>query len=139
MQRRTHLGFGRQYVEYAWNYGAWVVGLEGRQGELRVVRVSTSLSAQRTASGVGPGSGIPALLKSYPNAACVDRWRLDPYPGRWIVVATPGGRMTAFEIISFGGTYERSKPDRVAAVLIQARWLSRSEYDSECSDAWRMR
>lgn len=139
VQRTIERPFGARYVELAWNYGAWVVGLEGRSGALRVVRVSTSLSRERTRSGVGAGSPVRAVVKSFPGASCIERWRLDPYPGRWIVVSKDGKPATAFEVISFGGTYEASKPDRVVAVLVQQQWLSRSSSDSECADGWQSR
>ena len=87
------------YTEYAWDFGAWTVGLQNG----RVVQISTTSRAQKTTTGVGMRTKIERVLGAFPGGVCtssrgfgsatppdprfrvrllprVDRQRLDPVP-----------------------------------------------------------
>jgi hypothetical protein len=54
------------YTEWAWRFGAWTVGFRGG----RVVQVATTIRAQHTPTGVGPGTTAARLVKVYPGGRC---------------------------------------------------------------------
>jgi hypothetical protein len=61
---RKKLGFGNEYVEYTWGVNPnWRVGVIGRPGEQVVIMVATTLSKERTRSGVGVGSTYTAVQR----------------------------------------------------------------------------
>jgi hypothetical protein len=70
VNRNVRLGFGRRYVEYAWDYGWWLVGFEQRRGRLRAVRIEARAGTERTANGIGWGTRLREVLRRYPNARC---------------------------------------------------------------------
>ena len=120
VNRRVRLGFGRRYVEYSWDYGWWSVGLQGRAGDLRVVRIGTSSSRERTPAGIGPGSHVRDVVRRYPGAQCR---RNHPRGGQWIVLRHGGGRLTAFAV-AVGpvtiGPPDVERRDRVLEVIVKA-------------------
>jgi hypothetical protein len=55
------------YVELAWDYSAWTVGVQ--QG--RVVQIGTTLRSQGTAAGIGPWRTTwPRVVRAYPGGQC---------------------------------------------------------------------
>ena len=69
VNKREDLAQGRRYVEYLWNFGEWRVGFAGGSS-LHVVVVATAARIQRTANGVGVGTGLVALRRKLPVSAC---------------------------------------------------------------------
>jgi hypothetical protein len=129
--------FGGEYLELQWRYATWTVGLRSTGGPLRVVRISTTVNAQRTRDGVGSGSKPSAVLKAFPRATCVFRELGNPWPGTWLVAAHPNGNMTAFSIYG-RRDYGDVRPNRfVIEVVVQERWYARSPFDSDCGANWR--
>lgn len=57
---------GDGYLELGWDLGSWTVGFE----KSRVVLVSTTLRAQRTAAGAGPGAAWLRVVRAYPGGRC---------------------------------------------------------------------
>jgi hypothetical protein len=99
LNRHADLGLGRTYVEYAWEYGWWLVGFERQRGRLRAVRIETQARGERTANGIRWGSRLRHVLRRFPNARC--RMHLVS-SGRWIgggvYVRDAQGRFTFFLI-----------------------------------------
>jgi hypothetical protein len=113
VNRRVNRGFGRVYVEYAWDYGFWIVGFHSERGRSRVVRISTMSRAARTSEGVGIGSRVSEVVRRYPSARCRDMFPL----GRWITVQGPGGRQTIFVVRSERKAAPHPQP--VSEVIVQ--------------------
>jgi hypothetical protein len=59
-----------RYRELAWNFSTWTVGFLRRGFVWRVVQVETTLSPQRTTSGIGVSSPFKRVVKSYPHVFC---------------------------------------------------------------------
>jgi hypothetical protein len=64
----THLlnAHSGAYTEWAWDFASWTVGFEGGH----VVQISTTLRAQHTSKGVGPGTPASSLVKAFPGGRC---------------------------------------------------------------------
>ncbi len=137
VSRREERGFGLGYVEYQWGYASWRVGFSGRAGERRAVRIGTTIRSQRTTEGVGVGSTTKDLARHYGRrVSCVDRERLRPDPGSWIVLRGPGSGMTAFWLTKANGNgYEPHVPPMVGEVIVQQAWATGGT--SPCSSDWR--
>ena len=135
--RRESRGFGIRYAEYQWAYGTWRVGLRGRRGAERVVRIGTTLSRQRTPAGIGAGSNTGDVARRYGDrVSCVSRTFGRPDSGTWLVLRRPGTRMTAFALIKAGGGgyAPRARPI-VAEVLVQHAWVTGGT--QPCFGDWR--
>jgi hypothetical protein len=134
--RREEIAFGGEYVELQWAEGVWTVGFRTRAGTLRVVRVATAKTTQRTRQRLGIGSRPRHLVAVYPRATCVTRGG-GPWPGTWVVVTHAGGRMTAFALDQRWRWFPRRPPTyKVIEVLVQERWFSRP-YEIACPANWR--
>ncbi len=55
---------GQPYVEFEYQFGAWMVGFYGRKGNRRVVLVLTGLKRHRTPEGLGVGSSGTQVRRS---------------------------------------------------------------------------
>jgi hypothetical protein len=126
VNRRQDRSFGNRYIEYLWGYGDWRVGLFGRPGRERVVRVATGLRRERTREGVGVGSGVRQLARAYRRTAqCIWRSYDVPDAGTWIVLRGPSSRMTAFWLYAPRQDYgEPRQRAFVAEVMIQHAWIT---------------
>jgi hypothetical protein len=113
VNRRATMGFGRQYVEYLWNYGTWIVGFQRSGSRYRVVRISTTLRRHRAPGNVGVGSRVADIVRRYPSATCRDLFPL----GRWITVRGPDGRRTTF--VTKSDRKASSHPRAVSEVIVQ--------------------
>jgi hypothetical protein len=114
VNRRVRTGFGREYVEYLWNYGSWIVGFERVGGRHRVVRISTTGRRHRAPGGVGVGSRVADVVRRYPSATCRDLFPL----GRRITVRGPRGRRMVF--VTRSDRQPTSHPQPVSEVLVEA-------------------
>jgi hypothetical protein len=133
--RRQEIAFGGEYVELQWAQGAWTVGFRTQAGTLRVVRVATQRTTQRTRQRLGIGSLPRQIVRVFPRATCVTRELDKPFPGTWIVVTHASGRMTAFAIDNVW--HSRQPPThRVNEVLVQERWFNRPQ-EHDCPPEWR--
>ncbi len=56
---------GHGYIEYGWNFSSLWVGFVNKRGILHAALIGTGLRAQRTANGVGVGTGLSTLQKRY--------------------------------------------------------------------------
>jgi hypothetical protein len=63
---RRRVGFGRLFVEWQFDRGAWRVRLLGRRGSLRVTSVATMVRRERTRQGFGVGTQERALRACAP-------------------------------------------------------------------------
>jgi len=138
VNKRHELGFGRTYVEHDWDYARWTVGYEGRRGQLRVVRVATNQSTQRTPQGVGVGSQPRDIVRAYPAARCALRYlnRRWDLLGRYVTVTAPNGRLTSFLVAT--PWYGRDRTHRVVEVMVAQRPRLRGEKDAPCPAGWRL-
>jgi hypothetical protein len=137
VSRHEERGFGIRYVEYQWASASWRVGFLGRVGEQRAVRIGTTVRSQRTPEGIGVGSTTKDLARRYgPRVSCVDRDRLRPQPGSWIVLRGPGSSMTAFWLTKANGNgYEPHVRPMVGEVIVQQAWATGGT--SPCSSDWQ--
>jgi hypothetical protein len=81
----------QSFLELGWNFGSWTVAFE----KGRVVLVSTTLRAQRTSVGAGPGAPWLKVVHAYPGGRCTFRfvnyfWRPE------YLVPHRGGTQTLF-------------------------------------------
>ncbi|MGH3102739.1 MAG: hypothetical protein ACRDN6_01400 [Gaiellaceae bacterium] len=121
-------GFGVRYLELVWDRGPedyFSVGLLGSPRRLRVVIVSTTRPAERTASGIGPGTALRRLLRTVPGLRCRDVF---PAGGGVLVqreyVLTGGrGRETVF-VPGKWRFYWRDTTKQVAYVMVRDRGAS---------------
>ncbi|MBA3332203.1 MAG: hypothetical protein H0T39_15260 [Actinobacteria bacterium] len=95
VNRRERYGFGSQYVEYAWSSAGWTVGLVGRPGSLRVVKVATTLRRERTRGGLGVGSPLAALERTR-GARCGAAFNRGSYVGHWCLLGKNGVPQVGF-------------------------------------------
>ena len=146
--KRERRGFGSQYLEVGWDLAAWTVGLQGRAGRLRVVKVATTLPSQR-ARKVGPGSTIRQVMQSFPSARCVDKQLPHTAPNtitrptvlaRWLVLRAPTGRETVFVVrYRFDAMNGAAipPPGHVVEVAVQERLPGGGVTSSACPAGWR--
>ena len=113
VNRRVKMGFGRQYVEYLWDYGVWVVGFRRTGDRYRAVRISTTVRRHRAPGNVGVGSRVADVVRRYPSATCRDLFPL----GRWIAVRGPNGRRTIF--VTRSDRQATSHPQPVSEVIVE--------------------
>jgi hypothetical protein len=135
VNRRRDYGFGSRYIEYDWGYARWTVGFAGRGNALRVVKIGTTVRAERTPKRVGIGSLVRELLRAYPRAGCTSRWYSDPDPGTWVYIGREG-RITAFHV-RYNINYEPDRLGRVSEILVQRRWIVDS--GRSCGPEWKTR
>ena len=123
VNRRARLGFGRGYVEYAWDYGWWIVGFEQRRGRLRAVRIETHSRTERTATGIRWGSSVRDILRRYPNAQCRWHWSANGRAvGGGVYIRDRAGRFTFFligAVEAVEGTGFRAPKDGVVGFLVK--------------------
>ncbi len=139
--RRLDLGLRGRYVELGWEVegdrgpSTWTVGLRSstRGGRLRVVRVATTVPAERTREGLGVGSRPRDLVRAHPEARCVTRYG-PSLSGYWVVAEREGAGMTAFQILYSGA---RPASHDVLEVLLQKTWFSEGPRHAPCSFDWR--
>jgi hypothetical protein len=135
VNRRLKVGFRDDYLELDWDSSAWRVGIRGRPGAWRVVRIGTTTRSERTASGIGTGSTLPVVVRRYPSATCVHR-NYHPDIGTWVLLPKrPGAAMTALWLIRAKPGYAPRQPPIVGEVLVQERWISGATL--RCEPGWR--
>lgn len=86
---------GAVYLELAWNYTEWTVGLLAN----RVVLVGTTLRSHRTPTKIGAGSTATQVVRAYPLGRCVVAPALRP-PLAYIV-SHKGGTQTMFRFTTY--------------------------------------
>jgi hypothetical protein len=134
-----------RYRELAWNFSTWTVGFLRRGFDWRVVQVETTLSPQRTTSGIGVSSPFKRVVKNYPHVFCngiYSTWGPN-YTRRWetSLILVDRSAFTAFAVKP--STYGDGKSTwRVYAVIVQQAVpghtsLTPSSY--RCSPGWRER
>ena len=137
MNRRVRAGFGRTYVEYAWDHRFLTVGFFLREGRLRAARISTTSPRERTREGVGIGSRPRDVARRYANATC--RYKYPPGV-EWITVVHPNGRQTMFVVELDGiGPVRRRVMEVVVKESFPEYWFGPSRYDHACPRDWRTR
>jgi hypothetical protein len=139
VNERIALGFGNEYLEYDWGHGRWTVGLQGRPGALRVVKVATTLNRQRSRQGLGSGSRIRDILRVYPYATC-SSWAglgTNSSMGTWVTIHHPNGARTIFVVYHEG--VPNPPPGRVVEVRVQQPAAGLAERRDGCGPDWRRR
>lgn len=137
LNRRVRAGFGRTYVEYAWDYGALTVGFFARAGRLRAARISTTSPSERTREGLGRGSRPREIARRYPNATC--RYKYPPGV-EWVTVTHPSGRQTLFVVELDGiGPVRRRVFEVVVKEPFPEPGFEPSRWDHACPRDWRTR
>jgi hypothetical protein len=126
------------YTEFAWDFASWTVGFKGG----RAVQVSTSLRAQRTKKGIGPGTTWLQLMRAYPGGRCT--WNgvfaADGAPRAWwpeYIVGHRGGTQTLYV---FSGRISSSLPT-VASVVVRSAFRPLPQFGAtwpnRCGGDWR--
>lgn len=144
--RRDDFGTRGRYVELgwelpgrtAWDPVIWQIGFRStsRKGPLRVTRVATTARSQRTPQRLGVGSRARDIKKAYPDATCVERFYLLPHPYKWIVVYSPRGGMTAFQVVESDPSRSHRTPFYVTVVMVQGAWFSTGRGHQRCDAGW---
>ena len=137
VNRRLRVGFGRTYVEYAWDHRFLTVGFFVRGGQLRAARISTTSPRERTREGLGRGSRPRDIARRYRDATC--RYKYPPGV-EWITVVHPNGRQTMFVVELDGiGPVRRRVFEVVVKESFPEYWATPSPYDHACPRDWRTR
>ena len=132
VNRRVRTGFDRQYVEYLWGYGVWVVGFRRTGDRYRVIRISTTVRRHRAPGNVGVGSRVAQVVKRYPSATCRDLFPL----GRRIAVRGPNGRRTIF--VTRSDRQPTWHPQPVSEVIVEEPGpVYGVRLSFRCEAAWR--
>ncbi len=115
LNKRQKLGPRSEYVEYVWDYGSFRTGFVRRSGRTGVALVATTLSSQRTRSGIGVGTPLKRAQQRT-GARCFDvdyyakdQWYRDPSTEstQYCLIGSARGKRTVFII---GTKYHRSGP-----------------------------
>lgn len=124
---------GALYIEYEYRipdeFGApaYTLGIEGRRGKRRVVLIETMLARHRTPEGVGVGSTISNLLRTYGRRLrCGEREGRQA--GTFCNLDSGRARKTVFFIPSettIIGQAPDDSPPRVTTVIVQESALQR--------------
>ena len=137
LNRRVRVGFGRTYVEYAWNYGELTVGFFARAGRLHAARISTTSPRERTREGLGRGSRPRDIARRYPTATC--RYKYPPGV-EWVTVTHPNGRQTLFVVELDGiGPVRRRVIEVVVKDPFAEPGFGPSRFDHACPRDWQTR
>jgi hypothetical protein len=137
VNRQLRVGFGRTYVEYAWDYGELTVGFFSQRGRLRAARISTTSPRERTGTGLRLGSRPRDIARRYSNATC--RYKYPPGV-EWVTVEHPSGRQTLFVIELDGiGPVRRRVNEIVVKEPFPEYWSPPSRFDHACPRDWRTR
>jgi hypothetical protein len=134
---------GSEYLELGWNFSAWAVGFVRRGSTYHAVHVTTALRAQRTATGIGPGTFWLKLVKGYPGGVCT--FRQEPPYGLEYLVPHRGGTQTIFNLKpwpSRTGSYGvTQKTFWVVSVAVRTPYEPRLEfardYPYRCREGWQ--
>jgi hypothetical protein len=122
---------GAPYVELGWNFSEWSVGFVRRGSTYRAVHVTTEQRAQRTTTGIGPGTFWLKLVKAYPGGVCTFN-----FTGRSgaleYLVPHKGGTQTIFLLHAWpprSGSYGVSqKTYFVISVAVRTLYQARPEF-----------
>ena len=124
------------YLELGWNFGSWTVAFE----KGRVVLVSTTLAAQRTTAGAGPGAAWLKVVQAYPGGRCTFRfvnyfWRPE------YLVPHRGGTQTLFLFRDVFNTRENDVTGyRVLEVSVRTPYERLPEFAPDwrdhCASGW---
>ena len=119
----------RGYLELGWNFGSWTVGFKSG----RVVLVSTTLRAERTRAGAGPGALWLRVLHAYPGGRCTFRlanyfWRVE------YLVTHRGGTQTLFV---FRDVFNRAKGKLTGYSVLEVDVRTPYERLPEFAPGWR--
>ena len=73
---RERPGTANAYVEleYPAFFSTYSIGLRGRRGQRRVVRIAAMTSANKTKEGIGRGTTERMLVRTYPGTRCRSHW-----------------------------------------------------------------
>ena len=123
-----------------WGFASWTVVLIGG----RVVEVDTTVHAQRTKSGIGPGSAWLALARAYPHGIC--RLKYEPVgPTAELLVPHKGRTQTIFYVLGprrdpYQGQHSAAEW-HVGEVHVRTPWTPLPEFTAqgpiECNADWR--
>ena len=104
---RAKRPFGREWVEYSWNFTEWRIGFNVENGVQRVTSIRSTVRTERTREGIGPGVAGARVPQTY-RVSCFDAFLTDrpssqagyepPSVGFWCVIPLRGGARTAFVV-----------------------------------------
>jgi hypothetical protein len=124
------------YLELGWNFGNWTVAFQ----KGRVVLVSTTLHAQRTTAGAGPGAAWLKVVHTYPGGRCTFKfvnyfWRPE------YLVPHRGGTQTLFFFRDVFNTEKRELTGySVLEVTVRAPFERLPEFAPDwrdhCASGW---
>jgi len=117
------------YLELGWNFGSSTVGFKSS----RAVLVSTTVYAQRTAAGAGPGALWLRVVHAYPGGRCTFNyvnyfWRVE------YLVPHRGGTQTLF---AFREVYNRVKAKLTGYSVLEVSVRTPYERLPEFAPGWR--
>jgi len=114
---------GSAYRELGWNFSTWSVGFLRQGSTWRAVEVETTLSPQRTLSGVGVASPFKQVVSKYPQVFCGGIYSTfgpgyDRFGETALILVNKGPVYTAFAVkpvtpMDYNGAW------RVYAVIVQ--------------------
>ena len=146
--RRLDFGARGRYIELgwerpgrvAWEPAVWQVGFRSwrRGGTMRVVRIFTDATNERTPRRLGMGSRPRQIVRAYPHAKCFSRANGMPYEWDWVVVEERDGGMTAFNLDTFVGADYGGDENlhKVVGVMVQHDWFSKGPGHRPCPAGW---
>jgi hypothetical protein len=121
---------GTPYVELGWNFSEWSVGFVRRGSTYRAVHVTTAQHAQRTTTGVGPGTFWLKLVKAYTGGVCT--FAFGSTGGLEYLVPHKGGTQTIFLLHAWpprSGYYGiTQKTYFVISVAVRTPYQARPEF-----------
>jgi hypothetical protein len=117
------------YLELGWNFASWTVGFK----KSHVVLVSTTLRAQRTPAGAGPGALWLRVVRAYPGGRCTFKfvnyfWRVE------YLVPHRGGTQTLFV---FRDVFDRAKGKLTGYSVLEVSVRTPYERLPEFTPGWR--
>lgn len=104
---RTELSHHRGYVDYGWNFSSFEVGFINTKGVLHAALIATTLTDQRTKTGIGVGTHVATLRRLLPVTChyLYGEGELHPYrdPANqsftYCVLRSPTGASTVFPLL----------------------------------------
>jgi hypothetical protein len=123
--RQLRAGQPEEYREYEFpnEYPVYDIGVQGRPGKRRVVRISTQVAGNRTAAGIEVSSPGAKLRRAYPNLDC---FRPPPRGGTptYCVLGRRDRRNTVFVLL-----YETfyPHPERVVRIIVREPFVKLCE------------
>jgi hypothetical protein len=125
------------HLSVGWGFGEWTVDFVGDH----VVQVATTLAAQRTRNGIGPGTTWRQLVRAYPGGRCGATY-LGLSIAAELLVAHRGGTQTIYVLPRPRQHTAAHRTWRVTEVHVRTPFERLQEFSSspmvKCQPYWRI-